>query len=305
MSMMSLAVWHQMTGSGRRPRAACFQQGRSRTPGETVLSKLAVAFLFAVSLVALPRLEARAEQPPTKDWEVEITPYVWLTNFDGSVETRNGTEHFHMDMKDVLEDLDLGAMGRVSARWRRWIVAVDAVWAQLEQDNAFQRGPLDLKVDAGQTMTLVQALAGFRLYSRPGGLFGHAQAGDERTFGFDALAGVNYTYLSASFRFDRAPIGPLPGNERHFGASNDWFAPAVGARVQNDFTSRLRLETLATASGFNVGDAPDVTWVVTTLLSYRFTEHWLASLGHRAIFVEGDEVDVRMHGPMIGFGYRF
>jgi len=257
--------------------------------------------LIATSLAAV----SRAEPPPPKDWEVEITPYGWVPDLDASVETRNGTEHFHVGMDDVLENLDVAAMGRVSVRWHRWVGVVDGVWAVLEADDAFQRGPLQVDADVRQTMVLAQALGGYRVFARPGGLFGQATAGDERVFGFDVLAGVNYTYVSASLELERDPVGPLGGNDRHFGNSDDWFAPAVGLRVQNDFTPRLRLETLASVGGFGVGDAPDYSWLITSLLSYRFTDHWVASLGHRAITTNGDEGDLRMHGPMIGIGYRF
>jgi hypothetical protein len=29
------------------------------------------------------------------------------------------------------------------------------------------------------------------------------------------------------------------------------------------------------------------------------------SLGHRLIAMEGDDLDLRMHGALLGFGYRF
>lgn len=258
--------------------------------------------LIASSLAAAA---AHAEPPPPKDWEVEVMPYGWVPRIDASVDTRNGREHFHVDMKDVLDNLDIAAMGRVTGRWQRWVGVVDAVWSQFEEKDAFERRLLQVHADARQTFTLVQLLGGYRLYSRPGGLFGHAAAGDERAFAFDVLAGVNYTYLSASLELDPSPLGPLPGRQRNFGNHSDWFAPAVGLRVQNDFTSRLRLETLASAGGFGVPDAPDLSWLITTLLSYRFTDHWVAAIGHRAIIADNDDNEVRMHGPMIGIGYRF
>jgi hypothetical protein len=201
-----------------------------------------LALLLVLCSFAVP---AAAEPPPPKDWEVEITPYGWVPDLDGSVETRNGTEHFHVGMDDVLENLSIAAMGRVSVRWQRWVGVVDGVWSVLEDDDSFQRGPLQVDGDVRQTMVLAQALAGYRVYARPGGLFGHAAPDERRVFGVDVLAGANYTYVSGSVELRRDPVGPLGGNSRHFGKSNDWFAPAVGLRIQNDFTERLRMETLA------------------------------------------------------------
>jgi hypothetical protein len=284
----------------RRARAAA---SVASNLGRTVVRSPRLACLLLVAVLAAP--VASAEPPPPKDWELALMPYGWVPALDASVKTRHGREHYHLDIDDVLENLDIAAMGRVTGRWHRWVGVLDAVWAQFEENDAFERRLLQVHADMRQTFTFVQLLGGYRLYSRPGGLFGHATAGDERSFALDALAGVNYTYVSASLELDRAPLGPFPGRDRNFGNNSDWFAPTAGLRVQNDFTSRLRLETLASVGGFGVGDAPQLSWMVTTLLSYRFTDHWVAAVGHRVIRADNNDNDVKMNGPMIGVGYRF
>lgn len=265
-----------------------------------------ISLWVALSLAAGVSLAARAEPPPPKDWEVEILPYAWLPSLDGSVETpQGGTEHFDISFSDILDNLDLAAMARVNARWHRWLLVVDGLWTKLEEEVDVQRGQLRIDADLEQQLALAQALGGYRVFARPGGLFGTASPGDERTFGIDLLAGANYTYLQADLEIDRAPIGPIAGRDRNFGVSESWVAPAVGLRFHNDFSSRIRLETLGTVSGFGTGDAPDVAWQLTTLLSYRFTDHWLVSAGHRLFAADDDRYDVRLHGAMLGIGYRF
>jgi len=265
------------------------------------------AVLIAACLSAAPG--ARAEPPPAQDWEVEILAYGWVPALDAELRGPLGANrNLDWGIDDVLENLDFAAMGRVGARWRRWVLAVDGLWTKLGDDVDFGRGPIRFEGDFEQALALVQVLGGYRVFAREGGLFGTPGPGDGRRFGVDVLAGANYVYLSADFELERSSIGPLPGRQRHFGDSNDWLAPAVGLRFQNDFTERLRFETLGVASGFGVGDAPDVSWQLTTLLSYRFTDHWLASIGHRLITAEssgGFEPELRMHGPIVGIGYRF
>lgn len=265
-----------------------------------------------LALAASPESQAepppakRAEPPPVKDWEVEILPYGWLPSLDGSVETpRGGTEHFSVGVSDVLEKLDLAALGRLNVRWRRWLLVVDGLWIKLGQDESVLRRGIQIDTDLDLQMALAQVLGGYRAFERPGGLFGKASAGDERTFGLDLLAGANYTWLDVDLEIERSRILPLPDRERELGGSQDWFAPAVGLRVHNDFTPRIRLETLGVVGGFGVGNAPDLSWQLTTLLSYRFTDHWLVSVGHRLIAADDDDYDLRMHGAMIGIGYRF
>lgn len=266
-----------------------------------------IPLLMLLALTAGVALGARAEPPPVPDWEVEVLPYVWGPSIDGSVETPGGsTEHFDVSLSDILEDLDLGAMGRVNARWKRWLFVVDGLWTKLEQNVDVERQRVRVDAELEVQMALAQALVGARLFARPGGLLGTAAPGDARVFGIDLLAGANYVYVSTDVKLDIDPRGPiLPGRERDFDTSESWFAPVVGLRIHNDFTERVRLETLASVGGFGVGDAPDLSWQLTTLLSYRFTDHWLVSVGHRLFAADDDDYDVQMHGGMLGIGYRF
>jgi hypothetical protein len=272
-----------------------------------VAIRCSISWLVLLALAMSAPLGAHAEPPPTKDWEVEVLPYLWGPSIDGSIETPSGgTEHFDVSLSDILEDLELGAMARVNARWKRWLLVVDGLWTKLEQDDSVQRQRVRIDTDLELQMAMAQALAGARIFARPGGLLGTALPGDERVFGIDVLAGANYVYLSAEVELDVDPTGPiLPGRERDFDTSESWFAPVVGLRIQNDFTTRLRFETLASLGGFGVGSAPDLSWQLTTLLSYRFTDHWLVSVGHRLFAADDDQYDVQMHGAMLGIGCRF
>jgi len=265
-----------------------------------------LSLVLLIGLALGPAGDGRAEPPPKKDWEVEILPYAWLPSLDGSIEKPSGaTEHFSIGLSDVLDSLDLAAFGRVNVRWRRWVGYMDGLYTKLGDDESVQRRNIRIDADLELQMALAQLLGGYRIYARPGGLFGSATPADERLFGIDLLVGVNYTWVKTELELDRAAVGPIPERERNLEVSDDWFAPAVGLRLHNDFSSRIRLETLASVGGFGVGDAPDLSWQLTTLLSYRFTDHWLVSIGHRLIAVEGDNLDLRMHGALLGFGYRF
>jgi hypothetical protein len=266
-------------------------------------SLVAVAVLLSLGTLGVAH-DARALPPQKKDWEVRIRPYAWLPAIDGSVDLPGGrTTHYNFDIKDVIEHLDVGAMGAVDVRWHRVVGTVDGVWSVLKESQTFGQDVIHVKGKFQQTMGLVQALGGYRVYRRPGGLFGTATADDERVFGLDVLAGINYTYLNADVELKRS--GPFGSGQRHFGKSNDWVAPFVGLRVQNDFTDRLRLESLVGAGGFGVGDAPDVSWQVRSQLSYRFTDHFLVSLGYRRIVANDNKYDVTLQGPMLGIGYQF
>ena len=119
------------------------------------------------------------------------------------------------------------------------------------------------------------------------------------------MTGITYTWLNTELDLHRNPLLPIPPQERHIQASDDWVAPFLAARFTNDFTPRLRHETLLGLGGFGAGEAPNLSWQATSLFSYRFTDHWLISLGYRAQGLRDSNFHTTIHGPMLGLGFRF
>ena len=262
---------------------------------------LACALACALALVV--SREARATEPP-KDWEVQIGPYAWLPMINGAVDTqRFGREEFTITFGDVLSAFDLGAGGDVTARYGRWVGLVQVDWAKLSTKGGI--GDSLVRYDVTDKIGWLQALGGYRVYQRPGGLFGGANASDERTFGIDALAGITYVWTNLELDLHRNPILPIPPQERHIQFSDHFVGPFLGAHFANDFTERIRHETLLGLGGFGAGEAPNLTWQATSTLSYRFTDRWLISAGYRALGLRDDNHHATFHGPIIGLGFRF
>jgi opacity protein-like surface antigen len=258
---------------------------------------------LACLLALVASREGGATEPP-KDWEVELAPYGWLALAHGAVDTqRFGREEFTIDAHDVLSSFDLGAMAAVKARYRRWVAIVDVAWAKLSSKGGL--GDTLVRYDVTDKLGWLEALGGYRVYERPGGLFGGANASDERTFGIDALVGITYVWTNLELDLHRNPILPIPPQERHIQVSDHFVAPYLATRFVNDFTERIRHETLLGLGGFGAGEAPNLTWQVTSLLSYRFTDRWLISAGYRALGLRNDDFHVTFHGPILGLGYRF
>ena len=261
-----------------------------------------LAALLSFLLFGAVASDALGEPPPAKDWEVEILPYAWLPSVDAFLEARGRTRHVEIDALDALRDVELGAMGSVAARWRDWLLVADGVWVRLQQEDRVQRFGLRLDADVDVDLTTARVLVGRRLFARAGGFWPNAAADDPRTLGIDALAGFDYVDLAADVEIDLRPDVTI---ERSFGLSETWISPAIGLRLQNDITTRIRLETLGTLGGFSAGDAPDFLWQLTTRLSYRFTDHWLVSEGHRLFVADDGRYEVRLQGATFGVGYRF
>lgn len=253
----------------------------------------------------------RAEPPPTKDWEVEIAPYAWLALAHGQIDTnRFGEEEFTIDAQEVLESLDLGAMGAVKARWRRFVFLADVAWAKLSDDGGV--GDTLVSYDVTQKIGWFEAVAGYRVYERVGGLFGTPAQGDTRTFGLDLMGGLTYSWVKVELDLERDPLGQIPPQERSLHRNTDAVAPYLAFRFHNDFTARLRHETLLGLGGFGVGDAPNLSWQVTSLFSYMLSEHWLLTGGlpsaRRARLGSGRDLprpDRRPGLPLLGLERRW
>src|SRR5262245_27393634 len=190
----------------------------------------------ACALAFAAAVDASASPPPAPEWEVEIAPYGWLVMASGRVDTRRGTERFTIDAHDVLSSLDLGAMGAVKGRWWRFVFLTDVAWAKLSSDDEIQEiiGGGQVNFDITNKLGWFEALGGYRVYERPGGLFGAPSPTERQIFSVDLLAGITYSWIDVRLKVSREPILPIPQRERTFEPATNWVAPYLAARLIND-----------------------------------------------------------------------
>lgn len=246
---------------------------------------------------------AAASPPPQPEWEVQISPYGWFSLTHGQVKTPLGTEEFTIDASDVIHSIDLGAMGAVNLRWRRWVALFDVDWAKLSTKDGVRNTLVDFKLT--EKIGFFEALAGYRVYERPGGLFGTPSATDRRIFAFDAMGGLTYSWVDTRVKVSRDPGAIIPAQSRTVNASEDWVAPYLGFRFTNDFTESFGNETLLGVGSFGVGDAPHVSWQTTSQLYYRVSDMVALHAGFRAQGFRNPDVRATFYGPIVGASFRF
>lgn len=175
-------------------------------------------------------------------WEVVVTPYLWTTAIDGTVEADDASADVHVSFRDILEKLNLGGMGALEVRRGRFLATLDFFGAQLSDDFdagpatrtvgplSFQPagggpivavpatdvavGPLDVEIDA--TTIVLDAKLGYRVLDVPWlrRLRGRAgdpdPDGDPRRFLLDLAIGARYWYMRTEVDVELGPI-QVPG----------------------------------------------------------------------------------------------
>jgi hypothetical protein len=255
-------------------------------------------------LASAAAAETSGAQPaPAKDWELELDPYGWVALARGNVDTdRFGNESFSIQLDELLEQLDLAAMGVARLRWRRFVGLVDFAWAKLEDDGGIGDR---VRFDVSPRLGWLEVLGGYRVYQRPGNLFGDTRPQDERVFAIDALAGLTYAWTRIELDLSRDPLLEVPPQERHFDDETDFVAPYLALGLQNDFSERVRWETLLGLGAFGVGDAPHISWQITSKLDFFLTDRFFLTAGFRALNSYDTDLDISYYGPLAGGGVRF
>jgi hypothetical protein len=281
--------------------------------------------LLALCSILPPGLDAGAEGRPEKDWEARITPYAWLTRIDGNIDARGQSQNFSASIEDVLSHFGGGAFLNGSFRWRRFLVLGDLVFARLTDDltaDSVQVGPPLLGIEVGPLKTdvtfyeVTAALNfGYRLLDRPFPGRDAGAANDPRRLVVDAWAGARYWYFHQHFKLSIPPatIGgtPVPGGgrTRYLSGSDWWVDPMLGVTVEARPWESWSFAIGGGVGGFGIGSASKFAWTGVVEGSWHFSEHWSAVLAYKGLGFNrdfgGDDLDIAMHGPVLGVSYRF
>jgi hypothetical protein len=277
----------------------------------------------------VPTLGASAEEPPAKEWEARITPYGWLSAINGSIEADGRSTDLAVGIDDVLSHFGGGGMLNGSLRWRRLLVLADVVFARLTDkvtSDSVEVGPPALPIEVGPLETdltfweVTAALnLGYRLLDLPFPGLGVGDASDPRRVFVDTYAGARFWWFDQQFELDipATTVGgiPVPGGGRSRSISDDswWVDPQIGFVVGARPWERFSFLVGGSVGGFGIGSASKFAWTGTLEGSWHFGEHWSLVVGYKGLGFDhdfgsgptGGDLDIAMHGPLLGMSYRF
>ena len=204
---------------------------------------------------------AQTMNPATDDrWHIAISPYLWLAGVHGTIGARDRSASFHASVGDVLSKLNIGLMGAVEARKRRFVVPIDFMWIKLSDDTAIPESPFPglTSIKAKATQTIFTPKAGYRLLDNP-----KVKA--------DALVGLRYWHLGENLSFQ--PSGLL---DKYSQAAN--FVDVVaGAKISMALSPKASVTILGDAGA---GQA-NLDYQVAAYLGYRIKPTVMLGVGWR------------------------
>jgi opacity protein-like surface antigen len=234
-----------------------------------------------VALLLTLASSAAAQQPPPDGWAVTVAPYLMGAGIAGTVGARGLEAEIDVSASEILDRLEFGAMGIVTARKGNWGFGADLIWVGLGATADVPPAEVDFDQSAF-------AFYGLR----------RLNAAAEVTFGL-RVNGLDGRVTSTG------PLGATASQSKW------WVDPLVGIRLRSNSPGRINVVFYGEVGGFGAGS--DFAWQAFPVLDMRMTERMSLDVGYRWLGTDyraGDGSDAFvwdtvMQGPVLGFVFRF
>ncbi|MET2827831.1 hypothetical protein [Mesorhizobium shangrilense] len=223
-----------------------------------------------------------------EQWHFAASPYFWAAGISGTT-GQFGLPPVKMesDFSSILKDIDFSFMGIAEARYERYSLFSDIIYAKVSTGGSTPYGVLSTSVDVTS-----ETFSGFF-----GGGYSVLQDGKNH---LDVIGGARLWYASTEISFKG---GLFDGVEKRDGAT--WVDAVGGIRGQYFLTDNVYL----TGWGVVGAGQAKIDWDVAGAIGYQFKDNLSAVAGYRALGVNynrnGFVYDVVQSGPILGLLYKF
>lgn len=223
-------------------------------------------------------------------WEVEWTPYLWVSGLVGDVGIRGESAHLDLSFRDLIKNVDGALYLPVEMRKGRWGTGIELMIVRLS-DQGGTPGPLFDEVQVSADQAVVELSLRYRPVAGPSPV------------AVDLLAGGRLWQLSNQLLFSSAD-----GRQLRREAGDSWVDPLIGARVIASLGGRWSFLGRGDLGGFGVGS--DFTWQLLGGLGYQVAESVTLRAGYRRLDVDfenkatGFLYDVSTSGWITGVSVR-
>ena len=267
---------------------------------------IAIMVLLTVS-VDLP-VYGQEPTSPSDGWEIRLMPYFWMPSIDADAKISGLSGDVDLSFNDILDNLDMVAMGRMEAWKGKWGLTFDGLFMNLGADGSFEgtRGVTNFDLDADIRLGMADFGLAYRFFEQRFG------KNNEQKFTFEPYGGLRYAYLreKIDLNIDIAGVGSTGAN---LGGSEDWIEPFIGSRIRWDLNDKLAINVRGDAGGFGIGSASDLTWNFEAGIDYKLSKNMSFQAGYRILDIDYSRgsgakelgLDAKVKGPVIGMTILF
>jgi hypothetical protein len=256
--------------------------------------RLAVAVAMVLSMALPTWAESRPTAAMDGQWHFNLAPYMWMSGVKGDVSVANlPSVPVDASFSDILDNFDVGLLGRFEARKDRFGLGADFVWLNLGVPVA-QRQAADVTVDFRQF--IAEGIGFYRVASG-----GRA----DNPAHLDVLAGVRYT--TSRSRLSADTIGGVEYDTAFQDLS--WVDALAGLKFRAPLGSKLSILGRTDVAGFG----SDLTWNLEGDLAFLASTHWTFGAGWRHMHIDYDkgegierkQLALAYSGPRVWFAYSW
>ena len=232
--------------------------------------------LFTLTLVAA-MMPSGLRAGETNKWTFDMTLYGMAAGMSGDVAVGPVNANLNVGFDKILDNLELGAMGKVRVGYERWAFSADVIYMGL--------GGSKNGVSADLDQWVVEPSLSFAVCT-----------------GFEVLAGVRYNNISGEIR------GPLGSNPT---GTQEWWDPIVGANFTLPLCEKFSFTFRGDIGGFDVGSDltwqafPGVRWQISDAASLQFGYRWTYTDYETGSGLNRFKYDVLSQGPQLGVTFHF
>jgi hypothetical protein len=225
--------------------------------------------LAAAALAQGPAAEATSQSSGTESsskpaasardsWHVGLSPYLWFAGVHGTVGALGHETGVNASFGDIFSYFNIGLMGEVEARKKRFLLATDIMWMRLSDEKALPINEVGIQsVDAKMKQFLLTPIVGYRVV-------------DKKIIKVDATVGLRYWHLGESLEFKPSLMGGVS-------RSQNWADVLGGARIHIPLSQKAMVTIVGDAGGGGANS----DYQVAGLLGYTIRKKCILQVGWR------------------------
>lgn len=245
----------------------------------------------AAVLLAVPAAAEDGAASVDADRAIQITPYLWLSGFGGSIQPFAGAPTFRASRSfgELLEDLDAALFLTGYARFNRFVTMADLSTSTSSREGLVPTG----------NPAAPQLPAEGRLKQTSLTLLGGVRALDQNGVAVDFLGGIRSWWIDARVAVPLAGIAQAP--------DIDFVDPIAAVRMNVRLGDGWNTIVYGDFGGFGAGS--EFTGQIAATVNARIAPSVWVSGGYRHLTVDyregGTRVNATLSGPLLGLTVTF